>query len=238
MHNGTLYGISVGPGDRELITIKGLRLLQQANVVAFPAGIGDKKGIAEEIVSSWLSSTQLQLPLNFPYTRDDRLLFAAWEAAAKFVWQYLDRGENVAFACLGDIGLYSTFTYLAQSLRQLHPSAKIEIVPGVSSPLAAAATLGIPLTVRQERLAILPALYKINELEQVLHWAEVVVLMKVSSVYQQVWHFLQERNLLDRAWVVERATFGDRTIYTDLRSHPHLKLSYFSLLILRINEVI
>lgn len=238
MHNGTLYGISVGPGDRELITVKGLRLLQQSPIVAFPAGSSPRKGIAEEIISDWLDPTQKRLPLHFPYTRDDRLLFKAWDEAAKTVWQYLDRGENIAFACLGDIGLYSTFSYLAQSLQKLHPEAKIEIIPGVSSPLAAAATLGIPLTVGQERLAILPALYKLDRLEEVLKWADAIVLMKVSSVYQQVWHFLQERDLLDRAWVVERATCGDRAIYSDLRSHRDLKLSYFSLLILRIREVI
>ena len=238
MQHGTLYGISVGPGDRELITLKGLRLLQQVSVVAFPAGVGNKPGLAQEIISSWLSSNQKQLPLNFPYTQDDRLLFPAWEEAATTVWQHLKTGENVAFACLGDLSLYGTFTYLALSLQQLDPVAKIEIIPGVCSPLAATASLGIPLTVRQDRLAILPALYRVKELERVIEWADVVVLMKVNSVYREVWHFLQERDLLDRAWVVERATMSDRAIYSDLRSSPDLKLSYFSLLIVRIRELI
>ncbi|MGF1486538.1 MAG: precorrin-2 C(20)-methyltransferase [Prochloraceae cyanobacterium] len=238
MQHGTLYGISVGPGDRELITIKALRLLQQAAVVAFPAGTDNKLGLAQEIILPWLSSNQKQLPLSFPYTRDDRILLRAWEKAAKTVWEHLKVGENVAFACLGDLSLYGTFTYLAFALQQFAPTAKIEIIPGVCSPLAATAILGIPLAVRQDRLAIVPALDRVKELETIVQWADVLVLMKVNSVYPEVWHFLQERDLLDRSWVVERATMGDGKIYSDLRSSRDLKLSYFSLLIVRVRELI
>jgi precorrin-2/cobalt-factor-2 C20-methyltransferase len=231
MKIGTLYGISVGTGDPELITVKGLRLLQAASVVAFPAGVGTKTGIAEQIVSGWLDRSQHRLALSFPYVQDDALLQEAWQDAAKEVWQFLKLGRDVAFVCEGDISFYSTFTYLAQTLLQLHPKAIVERVPGVCSPMAAAATVGVPLTVRSDRLAVLPALYTTAELETVLEWADVVVLMKFSSVYERVWQILQQRNLLESSWVVERATFPDCVVYRDLRSHPQLKLSYFSLLV-------
>jgi precorrin-2/cobalt-factor-2 C20-methyltransferase len=228
---GILYGISVGTGDPELITVKGLRLLQAASVVAFPAGMGTKAGIAEQIVAGWLDRTQHLLALTFPYVQDEALLQKAWQDAAKEVWQFLKQGRDVAFVCEGDISFYSTFTYLAQTLVQLHPDAIVERVPGVCSPLAAAATMEVPLTVRSDRLAVLPALYTTEELEAVLEWADVVVLMKFSSVYERVWQILQQRNLLESSWVVERATFPDCVVYRDLRSLPQLKLSYFSLLV-------
>lgn len=236
MKLGILYGISVGTGDPELITLKGLRILQQSDVVAFPAGIEQKPGIAQEIVSKWLEPEQTTLALHFPYVRNKTVLKQAWQVAAQKVGQYLQQGQDVAFACLGDVSFYSTFTYLAQTLQELYPQAKVATVPGVCSPMAIASSLEIPLTVNSQRLAILPAIYTTSELETVLDWAEVIVLLKVSSVYQKVWQVLQQRNLLESSWVVEKASFPDQKIYRNLSNYPQLNLSYFSvLLILQVN---
>ncbi|MBD2181552.1 precorrin-2 C(20)-methyltransferase [Planktothrix sp. FACHB-1355] len=236
MQLGTLYGISVGTGDPELITLKALRLLKQLPVVAFPLGVGGKPGMAEQIVAQWLTSDRVQLALTFPYVQDEAVLTSAWQLAAEQVWQYLEKGMDVAFACEGDVSFYSTFTYLAQTLQQLHPEATVETVPGVCSPMAAAAMLGLPLTVRDQRLVVLPALYRVEELEAVLDGADVVVLLKVSSVYEQVWQVLQRRQLLSSSYVVERATLPDMKIYRDLRDRPDLKLPYFSLLIVQVTR--
>lgn len=232
--SGTLYGISVGPGDPELITVKGLRLLQSAPVVAFPAGVKGKPGMAEQIVDRWLSPQQVKLPLQFPYVHDEAVLIQAWQAAAQTVWLSLQQGQNVAFVCEGDVSFYSTFTYLATTLRELYPSVQVETVAGVCSPIASASVLGIPLTTRSQRLIVLPALYQMAELETALDWAEVVVLMKVSSVYPQVWQVLQQRDLLDRAYVVERATWPDMVVYQGLRDKADLKLPYFSLMTIEV----
>lgn len=235
MNIGTLYGISVGPGDPELITLKGLRSLQQAPVVAFPAGINGT-GMAQQIIAPWLRQEQQLLALKFPYVQDMAVLTAAWQSAAEQVWKYLQIGQDVAFACEGDVSFYSTFTYLAQTLQQMHPEAVIKLVPGVCSPMATASVLGLPLTIRQERLVVLPALYHVGELEAILDWADVVVLMKVSSVYEQVWKVLQQRTLLGQSRVVERATLPDMVVYADLSDRPTLKLPYFSLLIVQVTR--
>lgn len=231
---GTLYGISVGTGDPELITLKGLRLLQQADVVAFPAGKSGQPGMAEAIVAPYLQDTQTRLPLNFPYVQDETVLTQAWESAAQQVWHYLKQGQDVGFACEGDISFYSTFNYLAQTLQAQYPSATIETVPGVCSPLAAASALGIPLTIRSQKLAILPALYHVSELETALQWAEVVVLMKVSSVYTPVWQVLERHQLLEHSYIVERASSEHQTIHADLTHRSSLTLPYFSILIVKI----
>jgi precorrin-2/cobalt-factor-2 C20-methyltransferase len=231
---GVLYGVSVGTGDPELITVKGLKLIQNASIIAFPIGINHQLGIAEKIVQPWLTEKQKKLPLNFPYVQDEILLENAWKVAAETIWPYLKQGQDVVFACEGDVSFYSTFTYLAQNLKEQHPEVEIERIPGVCSPMAASASLGIPLTIRQQRLVVLPALYTVDELEKVLDWAEVIVLMKVSSVYEKVWQILDKRDLLKNSWVVEKATTNNEKIYRDLANYPHLKLSYFSILIIQI----
>lgn len=235
MQVGTLYGIGVGPGDPELITLKGLRLLKSVPVVAFPAGVNGKPGIAQQIVAQWLQPEQVQLALTFPYVQDEAVLTQAWQLAAEKVWQYLKLGEEVAFVTEGDSSFYSTFTYLAQTLQHLHPEVLVQTVPGICSPLAAAGALGIPLTIRSQRLAVLPAVYSMGELEAALDWADVLVLMKVSSVYEGVWEVLQRRGLLERSFVVERATLPEMVIYEGLSDRPNLKLPYFSLLIVQVS---
>lgn len=229
---GILYGVSVGTGDPELITVKGLRILQNTKIIAFPAGINQKKGVAETIIEQYLQPHQQKLSLSFPYTLSQEILSQAWHDVSMEVWQYLHNGEDVAFACEGDISFYSTFTYLALTLQKIHPTIKIVRISGVSSPMAAASALGLPLTMQEEKLAILPALYSIQELENTLDWADVVVLMKVASVYEQVWHILAKRHLFDCAYLVEKATNNEEKIYTDLENYPQLKLSYFSILII------
>lgn len=235
---GVLYGIGVGPGDPELLTLKALRYLQAASVVAFPAGRNGQPGVAERIIAPWLSPNQRRLPLTFPYVLDDQELSAAWHQSAQTVWPHLEAGRNVVFACEGDVSFYGTFTYLAQSLQIQHPEAKVSAIPGVSSPMAAAAALGIPLTCQGQRLAILPALYSVDELASALDWADVVVLMKVSSVYPKVWEILAARGLLARSYIVEKATRIDQKTYVGLKNYRDIVLPYFSLLIIQCGKAI
>ncbi|MEL6439264.1 MAG: precorrin-2 C(20)-methyltransferase [Cyanobacteria bacterium J06621_8] len=232
MKLGTLYGVSVGTGDPELITVKGLRILQSSKVVAFPTGINGRQGIAQNIIQSWLQPQQKLLGLDFPYTQNELILQRAWEKAAGQIWHYLQQGIDVSFACLGDVSFYSTFTYLAQATQQLAPDIIIKTVPGVCSPMAIASSLNMPLTVGAQKLLILPALYSVAELEAALDDADVVVLLKVSSVYEQVWQILRQKKLLDSSFIVEKATFPDQKIYRPLRDYPQLKLSYFSLMLI------
>lgn len=233
MNQGILYGVSVGTGDPELLTVKAVNLLQNSSVIAFPAGIKGKPGIAQTIIQPWLKSSQTLLPLNFPYTRNQEILMAAWQKCSHLIWQYLQAGEDVVFACEGDISFYSTFNYLAETILTNYPSVKIIKIPGVCSPMAAAAVLGIPLTINEQKLAIIPALYNTDIIEQALNWSEVIVLMKISSVYSQVWQILQEKQLLNKSYVVEWATLPQQKIYRNLSNYPELKLSYFSLLIVQ-----
>ncbi|HEY9887375.1 MAG TPA: precorrin-2 C(20)-methyltransferase, partial [Candidatus Obscuribacterales bacterium] len=229
---GTLWGVGIGPGDPELMTVKAQRLLTTAAVVAFPAGRQGNPGVAQAIIAPLLQPHQTQLPLYFPYVQDEATLTAAWQGAAAAVWEHLTQGQDVVFATEGDASFYSTFTYLAQTLQQAHPEVTVCTVPGVCSPLAAAAQLGQPLTLWRQRLTVLPALYAIADLETALDHADVVVLMKVASVYREVWQILERRSLLAQSCVVVRATQPDARVYRPLTAYPDLALPYFSLLII------
>lgn len=231
---GTLYGIGVGPGDSELISLKGLRSIQHCPIVAYPAGLDGKPGIAEQIIAPWLTSQQ-QLPLSFPYTQDPILLQKAWQEAALTVWHHLSQGQDIAFACEGDVGVYSTFTYLADTLLSLYPQSLIQRIPGISSPMASAAALDIPLTYQAEQLAIIPALQRLETLSAALVWADVIVLLKVSKVYSTVWQLLKQQHLLQTSYVVTRASLPDQQIYQNLALYPDLQLPYFSLMIITKN---
>lgn len=230
---GTLYGVSVGTGDPELITVKALKVIQNSPIIAFPAGINHKLGKAETIIQNYLQPNQKKLSLTFPYTLSQETLEKAWQKVALQVWEFLEKGLDVAFACEGDISFYSTFTYLAEYIKKIDSNLKIERIAGVSSPMVAASVLDIPLTMQDEKLVVLPAIYSVEELEKVLNWAEVVVLMKVASVYEKVWLILEQKGLLSSSYIVEKATQPEEKIYRNLTFLPHLQLNYFSILIIK-----
>ena len=235
---GTLWGVGVGPGDPELITLKAARLLQTTPVVAFPEGRNGNPGIAENIVSELLQPHQIQLALYFPYVQEATVLQVAWQKAAEAVWAHLVAGRDVVFATEGDASFYSTFTYLAQTVQQCYPEAIVQTVPGVCSPLSAAAILGEPLTILTQRLTVLPALYRVSDLETALDHSDRVVLMKIASVYSMVWQVLKQRHLLAQSSVVVRATQSNQQIYRNLEAYPDLDLPYFSLLIVHCQPLI
>lgn len=230
---GTLWGIGVGPGDADWLTLKGLRVLQAVPVVAMPQGRNGQPGMAYGIVKDFLSADQQLLPLSLPFVLDAHTLEQAWQTAAAQLLEVVQTGQDVAFIAEGDISFYSTFTYMAKYVHQLAPEVPIQPIPGICSPLAAAAALHMPLAIADETIAILPALYHVDDLIQALDWAEVVVLMKVSSVFPKVWAILAERQWLDRASLVEWVGGQQQTLFPTLHELEHYQPPYFSILILR-----
>ena len=232
---GTLYGISIGPGDPELITLKGKRLLKEVPVIAFPTGKANKTGLAEQIISFWVNEQQIKLPLYFPYVKDKKQLWKAWKKAACNVENYLHKGIDVAFACEGDVNFFSTFTYLAQFILKKYPQISIKTVSGVCSPIVSASTLGVPLAFYSQNLAILPIVHNVDDIKVIMRWADVIVLLKVSSVYIQIWDILKSLNLLHKTSLIIRATQLEERVYKDLTNHRYLSISYFSLMVIQTN---
>ena len=232
--NSRLYAVGVGPGDPELLTLKAVRILRTADVIVAPTGQVDAASYALGIIENQLDrSRQLVLERVFPMSRDEGELQPYWEATATEVAGHVRAGRTVAFVTIGDPLLYSTFLYLLRILRERFPEIAIEIIPGITSVGAAAATSGIPLGMGGERLAILPATYGDDRLRQTLRDFDCVVLMKVSRVFDRIYPLLVELGLERNGAFVRRVGSEQEEVVTDLASLVGKKLDYLSLLIVR-----
>lgn len=220
MSYGDLYGVGVGPGAPDLITIRALNVLRKAAVLALPRSSDFGASKAWEIVKPTLGDTpgQERLFLTFPMSKDPERLRPAWDAAFEAIGARLERGLNVAFATEGDPSLYSTFIYLAQEAPRRWPGVRVEVVPGVSSITAVAAVTGVPLADGQERIAIVPATYGLEDLGKLLQRFDTIVLMKIGPEMPRIIEALEREGLLDRAVYVSRATMAEQRIVRDLRA--------------------
>ena len=230
---GCLYGVGVGPGDPELLTRKALRIVQQVPVICTPQSETSNESYALEIVSEFLDrSKQEILRLTFP-TDDAEGAAEVWRRGAETIAERLLAGQDVAFITEGDPMLYSTFAYVLEGIKSNHPSISVEIVPGVSSVMAAAASAAIPLVTHGQRLAILPAVYGIDDLREAIANYDTIVLMKVNRTLLQALANLETLGLAGKGIYVRRASTASERVVTDLSQLTEEDLDYFSLLIIR-----
>jgi precorrin-2/cobalt-factor-2 C20-methyltransferase len=159
-----------------------------------------------------------KLFLTFPMQKDPERVGPAVASALDAIGERLKAGKTVAFATEGDPSLYSTFVYVAEEARRRWPEITIEVVPAVSSPLAVAAVAGVPLADGQERIAIVPANYGVDDLDTVLAMFDTVVLMKIGPEMPRIIAALERAHLIDRAVYVAKATMQGQRIVRDLRS--------------------
>ena len=220
MNYGILYGVGVGPGAPDLITIRALNVLKQAQVLALPRSSDYGESMAWKILKPTLGEIpgQERIFLTFPMNKDPERLRPAWDAAFAAIGERLERGLSVAFATEGDPSLFSTFIYLRREAPLRWPGIRIEVVPGVSSIVAVPAVTGIPLADGQERIAILPASYGVEDLGQVLEMFDTVVLMKMGAEIPKVVEALERQGLVDRAVYVSKATMAEERIVRDIRT--------------------
>jgi precorrin-2/cobalt-factor-2 C20-methyltransferase len=216
---GTLLGVGVGPGAPDLITLRALDVLRRAPVLALPRSSDHGASKAWQILKPVLGNVpgQERLFLTFPMSKDPGRLRPAWDAAFTAIGARLELGLDVAFATEGDPSLYSTFVYLREEAPLRWPGIRIEVVPAVSSVLAVPAVTGIPLADGQERIAIVPTTYGIDDLGELLEKFDTVVLMKLGSEMPRIVATLERAHLLDRAVYVSRATMEDQRVVRDLR---------------------
>ena len=140
MSKGTLYGVGVGPGDPELLTIKAQRVLKDVSVICMPQSETSSESFAYTIAKGFIDETRQEIMrVEFP-TDDESGALSAWVGAAEEIAVMLENGTDVAFITEGDPMIYSTFSYVLESLKNNHPDLAVEIVPGVSSVMAAAAS--------------------------------------------------------------------------------------------------
>ncbi len=213
---GKLYGLGVGPGDPELITLKALRLLKSAPVVAYHAAKG-KKGNALTIVETYLSPEQTLVPLIYPVTTEklpahmdyEQIVSNFYSEITTTIASHLDAGRDVAVIAEGDPFFYGSFMYIHDRLAEKYET---EVVPGVCSVLGAAAVLGAPLVYRNQTLSILSGVMSAEELKKRLAGTEAAAIMKLGKNLDKVRDVLTELGLMDRALYIERATMQNQRI--------------------------
>ncbi|MBP5750679.1 MAG: precorrin-2 C(20)-methyltransferase [Firmicutes bacterium] len=224
MKKGMIYCIGVGPGDPELLTLKAVQLIREADVIAVP-GKEPKESVAYRIaagaVPEIMDKTLAAVPM--PMTKDSAVLEKAHREGAKQLEKYVDEGITVVYLTLGDPSVYCTFSYLQRYLEE--DGYGVEHVPGITSFTAAAARLGIPLTEWDEPLRVLPAVHSgTEELQQ----KGTLVLMKSASRMKEVKDLL--RNAGKDVSCVINCGMENEQICRSLDEIPD-DAGYFSLLI-------
>jgi precorrin-2/cobalt-factor-2 C20-methyltransferase len=235
---GKLYVIGVGPGDPELVTLKGARILRAINCICVPKGKEEGRSLALSIVRKIVNMEGKEIvEAYFPMKKTARAghgqeLGARWRQTVTTVLDHLQNGHDVAFITIGDPTIYSTFFYLYDRLIEADPGLEIEIIPGVSSITAAASRAHIPLGLGDGKIAILPANY-LDDLKTALQRFDTVVLMKVYKVFEEAKNVLSQLGLLNNAVYVSRAGMADERVSTDLASVAREDLDYFSMVIVK-----
>lgn len=226
---GTLYGIGVGPGDPDLLTMKAVLLIRETPVIAVPVTQPDGESYALSIASDLLQPDRTVLKLHFPMLRDVQARSRKRREAVAQIAAHLEAGRNVAFLTEGDPMLHSTFGYVLEHIPERY---SVEVVPGVTSITAAAADAMQPIVKAGERLAVLPAAFEDTAaLKSILASFDTVVLMKVHSVLGEVLDLLDELEIAKRAVVVEQASHPAGRVCRDVRALRNQSVHYLSLMI-------
>lgn len=225
---GTLFGVGVGPGDPELMTLKAARVIRSCAVVAYPAnndGYSQARFIAAECLQ-----TQIELPIRLAFTVDRRTTLQAYDAAAETISAFLRDGMDVAVLCEGDPLLFGSFIYLMERLT----AHTIEIVPGISSVMAAASATQIPLARLNQKLCIVPATATLESIESALHGNDPLVILKPGKRRGMILQMLENCGRLADAAYVENASRPEQRVVNCLETlDRNAPGPYFALLIVR-----
>jgi len=230
---GKFYGVGVGPGDPDLLTMRAINVLKTATVICLPRSSTDNDSVAMKVAGPYIPATAELVEIATPMTRDKAVLEKEWKRGAVKIVEHLRQGKNVAFITIGDAMLFSTYSYLLKEVRLLLPDVEVQTVPGVTSFAGAAAHLNIALAEGSERLAIIPAVDDPADLRAILEQFPSVVLMKVAGKYEEIVDLLNELGLKDKAVYISKLGYPDQFVTFDLDSLRGLKRDYLSLILIK-----
>jgi precorrin-2/cobalt-factor-2 C20-methyltransferase len=224
---GRIYGLGVGPGDPELLTLKALRLLRQVPVIAYPAP-EQGESFARSIVAGWIAGHQREIAIRFPM-RPGPPPASIYDAAAAELALELECGHDVALLCQGDPLFYGSAINLFSRLAGRY---RVEIVPGVSSLTACAAAAAVPLVSRDDTLTVLPATLDETQMLTRLREAETAMIVKIGRHLAKVRRVLSRLDRLDGAVYVEHATLPTQRVIPLARANSETA-PYFSITLVR-----
>ena len=232
---GMLYGVGVGPGASDLLTLRAVRVLESVDVLALPRSSDYGASVAWEIIAPIIRErpAQERLRFTFPMSKEPSRVRPHVEAAVTAIGERLLSGQSVAFVTEGDPSLFSTFGYVKQEALRRWPALRVEIVPGVTSISAVAMVGGIPLADGHERIAIVPATYGVEDLVDLLARFDTVVLMKIGGEMPTILAALEKTGLTDHAFFVSKATTAEQRYEPDVRKLRDERGGCFAMLIIK-----
>ena len=227
MVKARFYGLGLGPGDLELLTLKAARILAEVDVIAYPAANGGES-LARSIVAPLIPERAVELAIDLPMATAREPGQSAYDKGAIAIGAHLQAGRSVAFLCEGDPFFYGSFMYLFERLGRDFPT---EIVPGVTSITACAAAIARPLAARNDVLKVIPGPLPVERIRAELETAEAAAIMKVGRHFPKLRELLIGMGLGHRAMVITRATRADQSI-TPLLDMEAGETPYFSTILI------
>lgn len=224
---GKLYGLGLGPGDPELITMKAHRILTSVPVLAWPAA-DTGPSFARSIVEQWISKDQIEIPMVMPMRVERSPAQNVYDVGATQIAEHLRAGRDVAMLCEGDPFFYGSFMYVFE---RLAGEFDVEIVPGVSSIMAGAAALQRPLSARNDVLTVIPGPIESERMRAQIEAADAVAIMKVGRHFDRIRSLISEMGLIDQAGYLERVSLAEQRI-SPLRDVANDSAPYFSIILI------
>ncbi|MDA0756510.1 MAG: precorrin-2 C(20)-methyltransferase [Crenarchaeota archaeon] len=235
-----LTGIGVGPGDPDLLTVKAVKAIQDADMIMCPASAEDRPSIALSVVESLIDKSKNQeiVKLIFPMTKDKSILEAHWKKNSKIMAEKVLSGKNVVYLTIGDPYLYSTWIYMHREISKNYPDMKITVIPGIVSMFTFASKVGISIAEGAEKVAIIPSCYDLSSVKEIAKNSEVLVFLKDGRYFDQVVELVRESGFsADSIFAIGQDLGTDKEIIRKLRlgdvNDDTLTTKYFSILVIK-----
>lgn len=196
-----LIGIGVGPGDVDLLTVKAVKAIQNADIIMCPASKEDRPSIALAVVSSIIDKSKKQeiVKLIFPMTKDKDVLENIWKKNAKIMAEAVLTGKNVVYLTVGDPFLYSTWIYMHKDLKENYPDMDISVIPGIVSMFTFASKVGVSIAEGAEKVAIIPSCYDLSSVKEIAKYSESMIFLKDGRYFDKVIEVLKESGFPDNS---------------------------------------
>ncbi len=235
-----LICVGCGPGDPELLTVKAVKSIKNADVIMCPTSKEGKPSMALSVVSSIIDEANKQQIVNlvFPMTKDKEILENTWKKNARILADSVISGKKVVYLTVGDPYLYSTWIYLHREISKEHPEIKITVIPGIVSMFTFASKVGISLAEGAEKMAVIPSCYDLSRVKEIAKNCDTMVFLKDGHYFDQVIKLLREAGFSENSVfaigqdlgtdqeIVRKMTLGEVTSET-------ITTKYFSIMVVK-----
>ncbi|MBN1930193.1 MAG: precorrin-2 C(20)-methyltransferase [Desulfobacterales bacterium] len=228
---GILYGIGVGPGDPELITIKSAKILNRVDVVFAASSTKNDYSLAVKIAKPYIPETASVRMLAFPMTTDQSEMETAWKDHAMAIVKVLEEGKDAAFLTLGDSMTYSTYSYILRHIKTSAPHITVKTIPGITSYQAAAACLNTPLVEGEESLLIVSGVRGGDRLRQLTGKPENVVFLKAYRNVKDINAAIDESKVFNNCVGISKCGHPDQEVIEDIKNFNQKAPDYWTLII-------